>query len=71
MTPEALHKAPPQSPAKAYMKGWPDIPLILGRLRPSKRFASLQVHMHMMHGGTIQPINFSNSQDPMGGALKS
>ena len=50
------------------MKGRSDIPLILGRLRPSKRLtrpskrlASTQVlsQCAAMRGGTVQPINFS------------
>ena len=45
MTPQALHEAPPQQAAKAYMKGRSNIliPLILGKLRPSKRLTSTQV----------------------------
>ena len=40
MTPQALHYAPSQLTAKTYMKGWSHIPLIMGRIRPSKRLTS-------------------------------
>ena len=43
------------------MKGQSDIPLILGRLRPSKWLTSTQVlsQSAAMRGGTVQPIDFS------------
>ena len=47
------------------MKGRSDIPpLILGRLRPSKRLTSTQVLSlyAAMPGGTVQAINFSTSR---------
>ena len=53
------------------MKGRSDIPLILGRLRPSKRLTSIQVlcQCPAMCVGTcaMQSINFF--KHPMGGAL--
>ena len=59
MTPKALHET-----GKAYMKGWPNIPLTLGRLthpRQRKLFTSTQLLSQCadMRGGTMQPINFS------------
>ena len=48
------------------MKGRPDLPLILDRLRPSKQLTSTQVlgQCAAMHGGTVQPINFSKPRWP-------
>ena len=43
------------------MKGRSDIPLILGRFRPSERLTNTQVPNQCiaMRGGTLQPIHFS------------
>ena len=50
------------------MKGWSDIKLILGRLRPFKRLTSTHVlsQCAAIHGETVQPINFFKA--PMGGS---
>ena len=44
-------------------QGWFDIPLILGRLRPSKRLSSTHVlsQCATLRGGSLQPFNFSKS----------
>ena len=67
MTPQALHH--PSKAAKAYMKGRSDVPLILGRLRPSKPLTSTQVlsQCAAMHGGTEAAYQFL--QAPMDGSL--
>ena len=46
------------------MKGLSDIPLILGRLRPSKQLTSTQVlsQCAARPGGIVQPINFSKTR---------
>ena len=52
----------PNKTAKAYMKGQSDIPIILGRLRSSKRLTNctqVPSQCASTHGATVQPINFS------------
>ena len=55
------------------MKGRSDVPLIQGRLRPSKRLNSTQVVSQCAAmrggGGALQPINFSKPR--WAGALQS